>query len=243
MYTAASGMLVQGMNTDILANNLANVDTAGYRRQSTQTQTFPELLLSRVDSQGRTPIGTLGAGATITAARSSFTMGSVVTTGNPLDVCLNGHGFFTIETSAGNRYTRDGRFTINEYGWLTSLDGHRVLGEQGPIRIQGNDVVIESDGSLKIDGESAGRLLVVEFLDRDGLVKEGSNLFSATEFAGQPFRYQAEIVQGSLEMANVNVVTEMVNMIQAQRAYESSQKVIQAYDETLGKAVNEIAKF
>lgn len=236
-------MLVQGLNTDVIANNLANVDTAGYRRQNTQVQAFPELLISRIDQNGATPIGTLGAGAVIMAEHSSFAMGSVITTGNPLDVCINGSGFFAIQTSEGTRYTRDGRFTLNQYGWLTTADGHRVLGENGPIRLEGDQVTIDNEGVISVDGENIDRLLVVEFLDRNGLVKEGANLFSATELAGQPFRYRTEIVQGSLEMANVNAITEMVNLIKAQRAYESSQKVVQAYDESLGKAVNEIARF
>jgi len=93
---------------------------------------------------------------------------------------------------------------------------------------------------VTVDGEVRDRLLIVEFLDRGGLVKQGGNRYTATPDAGMPFRYRSTVIQGSLEMANVNTVREMVNLIEVQRAYESSQKVIQAFDETLGKLINVI---
>lgn len=101
-------------------------------------------------------------------------------------------------------------------------------------------VLFNERGDVTIDGEFVDRLLVVEFNDRGGLVRRGSNLFEATPEAGAPFRYRATIAPGTLEMANVNVVREMVNLINIQRAYEANQKVVQAFDETLDKAVNEI---
>lgn len=241
LYTAASGMIAQGTRNDVIANNLANVDTAGFHRDAARIGSFPEMLLSRQEQREVTPVGTLGTGARIVDIRASFVPGQLQTTNNPLDVALVGSGFFAIETPVGNQYTRDGRFTINSYGWLTTIDGSRVLGERGPIHIgDGTEVEINSEGIVSVDGTALDRLLVVEFPDRYGLMKQGSNRYLATPEAGQPFRFRSQIAQGSIEMANVNLVREMVNMIEVQRAYEANQKVVQAFDETLGKAVNEI---
>lgn len=240
MYTAASGMIAQATRNDVVANNLANVNSAGFHRDTARIGAFPEMLLSRQEQQESTPIGTLGTGARVIDIQTSFAPGQIQTTGNPLDVALIDAGFFVIETPEGNQYTRDGRFTLNSSGWLTTLDGNRVRGEQGLIHIGEGTVEISSEGLVTVDGGEVGRLLVVEFLDRAGLEKQGSNRYQATPEAGQPVRFRSQVVQGSLEMANVNLVREMVNLIEVQRAYEANQKVVQAYDETLGKAVNEI---
>lgn len=241
IYSAASGMLVESMRTDVMSNNLANVDTAGFKRQAAHVRSFPETLISRMHSGERTPIGTLGTGAVVDGSHSSFSAGRLHPTGNSLDAALFGHGFFVIETPEGTRYTRDGRFILNETGFLSTLDGHRVLGENGPILIGDGDVQIDSRGVLTTDDQVVNRFLIVEFPDREGLVRQGANLFEATEEAGDPFRFNTTVLQGTLEESNVNVIREMVGMITLQRAYEANQKVIQAFDETLGKAVNEIA--
>ncbi|MGI6148863.1 MAG: flagellar basal-body rod protein FlgF [Firmicutes bacterium] len=241
LYTAASGMLVQTARMDMLSNNLANVDTAGFQRQAPHIYAFPEMLISRVHNGTSVPIGRLGTGAAVNGDRSSFLPGALRSTGNPLDAALVGPGFFAVETPEGPRYTRDGRFTTNASGWLVTLDGHRVRGERGPILINGTDVVIDGTGQVLVDGRFVDKLLVVEFTDRDGLLRRGANLYEATPEAGPPFRYRdTTVVQGAVEMANVNVIREMVNLISVQRAYEANAKVVQAYDETLGKAVNEI---
>jgi flagellar basal-body rod protein FlgF len=241
IYTAASGMLAQALKTDVLANNLANVDTPGYRRETTIVEAFPTQLLMREEKRQYTPIGTLGTGVLAVGVHNSFLPGRIYTTGNPLDVALAGHGFFAIDTPGQRSYTRDGSFTINAGGWLVTQDGFRVLGENGPIYIgDAKEILIDSEGVVTVDGEVRDRLLIVEFLDRGGLVKQGGNRYTATPDAGMPFRYRSTVIQGSLEMANVNTVREMVNLIEVQRAYESSQKVIQAFDETLGKLINVI---
>ena len=241
IYTAASGMLAQGIRTDVLANNLANVDTSGYRRQTAQVQAFPEQLLMRQEKMNFTPIGRLGTGTLVVEKHNSFMQGRIHTTGNPLDVALDGPGFFVIDTPGQRSYTRDGSFTVNMGGWLVTQDGFRVLGQNGPIYIgEASSVVINSEGTVIVDGVERDKLLIVEFADRRGLVNQGGNRYHATPAAGQPFRWRASVVQGALVMANVNTVKEMVNLFVVQRAYEANQKVIQAFDETLGKLINEV---
>ncbi|NMB38072.1 MAG: flagellar basal-body rod protein FlgF [Firmicutes bacterium] len=241
IYTAASGMLVQGLRSAVLANNLANVDTAGFQRQETQVEAFPEMLLMRQYKNEYSPIGRLGTGAITADEQSLFSPGRIHTTGNALDTALVGSGFFVIDTPGQTSYTRDGRYTLNAGGWLVSLDGYQVRGENGPIYIGEGEVTINSEGTVFVDGIERDRLLIVDFPDPSTLIRQGDNRYHRTEVGGVPFRAQASVLQGSIEMSNVNVVREMVSLIEIQRAYEANQKVVQAYDDTLGRIVNEIS--
>ncbi|NLL47031.1 MAG: flagellar hook-basal body protein [Firmicutes bacterium] len=233
-------MLVESLRMDVASNNLANVDTAGFQRQTAHIYSLPENPVHRVHNQSRQLLGVLGTGALVDGSRSSFAPGTVRVTQNPLDVALVGAGFFAINTAEGTRYTRDGRFTINESGLLATLDGNLVRGERGSIYVGEGEVLISERGDITVDGEWVDKLLVVEFNDRDGLLRRGANLYEALPEAGDPFRYQATMVPGAIELANVNVVREMVNLINIQRSYEANQKVVQAFDETLGKIINEV---
>jgi len=240
IYTATSGMLVESLRMDVSSNNLANVDTAGFQRQTAHIYSLPETPIRRVHEGTSRLLGVLGTGAFVDGSRSSFSPGSLRTTNNPLDVALVGHGFFSISTANGTRYTRDGRFTVNPSGLLATLDGNLVRGERGSIYVGEGKVLLNEVGEIIVDGEVVDKLLIVEFNDRNGLVRHGSNLYEALPEAGDPFRYQATLALGTLEMANVNVVREMVNLITIQRSYEANQKVVQAFDETLGKIINEV---
>ena len=225
---------------DVASNNLANVDTAGFQRQTAHIYSLPETPVTRVHQRQGQLLGALGTGALVDGSRSSFSPGTLRITENPLDVALIGSGFFAISTAEGTRYTRDGRFTINPSGLLATLDGNLVRGEQGSIFVGEGEVVLNERGEITVDGELVDKLLVVEFNDRDGLIRRGANLYEALPEAGTPFRFQATLAPGTLEMANVNVVREMVNLINIQRSYEANQKVVQAFDETLGKIINEV---
>lgn len=240
LYTAASGMLVEMMRMDVASNNLANVDTAGFQRQTAHVYALPEKPVFRDYPSPQRRLGVLGTGAFAQGSTTSFAPGALKTTGNPLDLALVGHGFFTVQTPEGARYTRDGRFTVNSSGLLATVDGHLVQGEQGLVYVGQGKLFFGEQGEIIVDGKITDKLLIVEFNDREGLLRRGSNLYEALPQAGQPFRYRAALAPGTLEMANVNVVREMVNMISIQRAYEANQKVVQAFDETLGKIVNEI---
>src|SRR5690606_12854265 len=153
---------------------------------------------------------------------SDMTAGTLRATGNPLDMALEGDGFFTVETPAGARYTRDGRFTLDGEGWLVTLEGHRVLGEAGPIQTQGTDVHVTERGVLWVDGAPVAVLAVVDFPDPQGLTREGGSLWAASEWSGEPVPAAARVHGGYLEEANVNVVMTMVELIAAHRAYEAN---------------------
>lgn len=251
-------MLAQQLRTDVLANNLANVNTVGFKQETVVQGAFPEMMLRRmhdpVGPQGsdgtfysggydpRPTIGRLGTGTYVEGTWTVHADGPLQWTDNPLDVALVGSGFFVVETEAGLRLTRDGRFTLAEDGTVVTRHGWPVMGEDGPIVVNGNDVTIAETGTVYVDGNVAGNVAVVDVADAQTLQKEGEGLWVATEETGPLQQGDARLHAGYVERSNVNTVTSMVQLISGFRAYEASQKVIHAYDETLGKAVNDLGR-
>jgi flagellar basal-body rod protein FlgG len=165
--------------------------------------------------------------------------GNLRETGAVYDLALAGDGFFVVETPEGLRYTRNGAFTLDADRYLVDDRGHRVLGTQGPLQIAAGEIQIDVSGRIMSDGVLQGQLLLQSFADNSSLQKVGDNLFSAAAgLTQQPFAGQVR--QGFLENSNVQALAEMVRMLAAQRAYETSQRVLLAQDELLGKAVNEV---
>ncbi|SDD82650.1 flagellar basal-body rod protein FlgF [Sporomusa acidovorans] len=241
IYTAASGMLAETTRADTIANNLANGSTTGYKKDVAISKDFANILIRRINDGGDAPvIGSMGVGTLIDEVATIHTTGSVRTTGNPLDFAIEGRGFFAIQTQAGIRYTRNGSFTRNSRGQLVNSDGQLVLGQNGgPIQLPEGTVTVNGSGIVTVDGTNVGQLQVVEFDNERQLVKEGASLFRAAN-NGRPATGTVE--QGCLEQSNVNVVSEMVNLISGYRAYEVNAKTVQTHDELLDKAVNEVGK-
>ena len=251
IYTAASGMIVESLRNDVIANNLANTDTAGYKKDVAVSKDFASLLMRRInDGKDAPEIGSMGVGAVLDKVSTIHTDGSLKLTSNELDLAISGNGFFSIETPGGVRYTRNGSFTRNTQGELVTHNGNRVLGVDGPILLDtvntananNQKASFGQDGRVYVNNLEVGQLQLVEFADpQKQLDKEGYTLYKAPEgVAGQPFTGQ--ITQGVLEMSNANVVTEMVNMIAGQRAYDVNAKVVQSHDQLLDKAVNEVGR-
>lgn len=250
LYTAASGMLGEVTRTDVISNNLANVNTTGFKKDRAVFRAFPAMDTYRVDDpvtagldraiDPKPFIGVLGTGVQVDEVNTDFSQGGIRVTSNPLDIAIRGEGFFELETPDGVRHTRDGSFSMDREGFIVSKDGYRVLGQNGPIRLlQNMDMVIDAHGQVITDGQILDRLRLVTFDDFGQLVKQGDNLYLST---AQPGEADGDVVQGALEDANLNTITEMVDLITAFRAYEASQKVIKTHDETLEKAVNDIAR-
>ena len=240
IYTAASGMLAESVRADATANNLANVNTAGYKKDVAVNQAFAEMLIKRINDGPEQTVGSIGTGAQVEEIAPVFTAGMMRQTGNQLDLAIDGKAFFAIETAAGVRYTRAGSFSRNSLGELTTADGQAVLGENGRIVINGTTVAVSEDGMVSVDGVEVARLRLAEFDNEKNLVKEGSTLFRDN---GAGARASNSIIrQGVLEMANVNAVSEMVNLISGYRAYEVNSKAVQAHDQLLDKAVNELGR-
>ncbi|HWR29417.1 MAG TPA: flagellar basal-body rod protein FlgF [Negativicutes bacterium] len=246
IYIAASGMLVESLRADVTANNLANVNTAGFKKDFAVMKDYASRQIKRINDGEQTPeIGTMGAGAWIDTIATSYSTGIVRNTNNSLDFALEGKGFFTIETPAGVRYTRNGTFTRSGNGDLVTQDGNRVLGLTGPINLSGTGqagkVTVAEDGRLFLDGVENNTFMLNGFEDETRLRKEGSSLFRPPEGV-QAQQVNPIVRQGYLELSNVNVISEMVNMIAGFRAYETNSKVVQTHDTLLDKAVNEVAR-
>ncbi|WP_213974681.1 flagellar basal-body rod protein FlgF [Tepidanaerobacter acetatoxydans] len=249
LYTGASGMLSEMSRTDVISNNLANVNTSGFKKDRAIFRAFPEMNIHRFDDpvtvgldrviDPRPFIGMLGTGVVLDEINTDFSQGAIKTTSNPLDIALRGEGFFEVQTPEGIRYTRDGSFTIDRDGYIVTRDGYYVLGENGPMLLpQEGDVVISQQGEVTVSGQFVDRFEIVNFADQGQMVKQGNNLYNSQ---APTVPTDVEVIQGALEGSNTNTISEMVDLITAFRAYEASQKVIQTHDETLGRAVNDIA--
>jgi flagellar basal-body rod protein FlgG len=238
IYAAASGMLAESLRTDATANNLANVNTAGFKKDAAVNKSFADMLISRINDGPVQPVGNVGTGAEVDEIVAIHTQGMMRHTGNPLDLAIEGQSYFAVETPAGVRYTRNGAFARNSLGELTTADGHAVLAENGRLVVNGTSVTVSEEGIISVDGVEAGRLRLAEFTDEKQLIKEGSSLFRDAG-AGQK-QATGLVRQETLEMSNVNAVGEMVNLINGYRAYEVNAKAVQAHDQLLDKAVNEV---
>ncbi len=250
-YTGASGMNAQQNRLDAISNNLANVDTAGYKRDITVSKSFPELLLRRTNLDGvyETPfgsaeaapvIGKLGLGIETNENYTDFAQGSFRQTDQNTDVAFGGKGFFSVQTPLGERYTRDGNFIIGKEGILETKQGYPVLGEKGFIRVENDKFTVNEDGviSSQEDSEIIDRFKVVRFDNERYLKKMGNNLYSANDISGSAHIAEGserpKFLQGYMETSNVNVVNEMVQMIEVNRAYEANQKTITSEDSMMG---------
>jgi len=244
LYIAATGMQTQQNRMDVVTNNLANANTAGYKQDSLLTRTFQEELVSRLEDPAvvtqRTAIGPLGLGIHIDEIHTSFGTGALRETSLATDLALAGDGFFAVQTPAGERYTRAGNFQVTADDTLATAEGYPVLGENGPVRVAGTSFSISSDGRITSEAGS-DQLRIVSFADNQGLRKEGNNLYSnySTEAVVSP---GTQVRQGFLESSNVDLTTQVVDMIAIQRNFELNSKIIKMMDERLGRAVNDIGK-
>ncbi|MDT8903767.1 flagellar basal-body rod protein FlgF [Anaeroselena agilis] len=245
IYVAGSGMMTEATRTDVIANNLANASTAGYRKDVAIGKDFRSMLIRRINDGPNSPlIGSMGVGSVIDEVATIHEQGGIRPTGNKFDLAIEGRGFFAVETPAGVRYTRNGGFTRSAQGELVTVDGYRVLGQGGAIQLGDpeSQVYIADDGRVMVDDAEADTLRIADFADVKRLVKEGANLFAAAP--GQQEEPVAGITvrAGYLEHSNVNVVAEMVNLIAGYRAYEINGKAVQAHDSLLDKAVNDVGR-
>jgi flagellar basal-body rod protein FlgG len=224
---------------DAIANNLANINTAGFKKDDMIGAAFHEELYYALDRGSVQPIGTAPLGVETDQVYTSLTSGTIIATENPLDLAIVGEGYFLIESGAGQYLTRNGHFTRNTEGYLATDNGDLVLGENGPLRLDG-PVVIGDDGTVSVNNQVIDRLLIVTADDGASLVKEGHSRFL---FVGGWTRIDTPFVQqGAYENSNVNTIEEMTKMIAVTRAYESNQKAIAVADEIMNKIANEIGR-
>lgn len=346
LYISATSLIADQKRIDGIANNLANVNTSGYKKDIVLAESFPEVLLSKindrpdfryqqdneiqyetdgevhtahtkkgyfmvetangtsyvkdirfiVDDEGYLKtfyrnekneyntdvenyilgpggnriqgggdieglleglvynpkprvIGTMSAGVNIQKVVTDFSQGNMLETGGTFDLALNGSGFFKIEGEDGKTYyTRDGSFTMNNIGELTTLEGYRVLGNGGPIVVNGGEFSVSTNGQVIVDGRMVSTLDIVDLDNKEYLRKIGNNLYQMVEGEDGEFEnaeetpFQGQVIQGYLEESNVDSIREMIEMITLLRNFEAGQKAIRVQDEMLEKSSNEIGR-
>lgn len=253
LYTAYTGMLNEQNRMDIMTNNLANASTVGYKKEGSTSQSFDDVLTVKIKDQSvgmrnAQKIGIKNPGVKIGENYTDYSQGSFRITGNTYDLALSGEGFFAIEftNKAGEtdtKYTRAGQFTLNKDGYLVTEEGDYVLDTQNR-RIRLNTLInssITDDGTIYQNDQAVAKIQVTDFADYDYLEKYGETYYQPIQGA-QTIASNAQVKSGYLEMANVQIVSEMVNLISITRAYESNQKVVQTIDDTLDVAVNQIGR-
>ena len=272
-YTAATGMIAQQRRTEMLTNNLANASTPGYKADQSSLRAFPGMLISHLGEKDvpvkngfalptSNVVGQLNTGVYMQEMIPAFLQGSLRETNSNTDIALidsfmpvneetggNGSIFYSVANDAGEtRYTRNGNFTLDQQGFLTTAAGHYVLDENGATIQLGNDnFSVQSDGSLYQEENYVGTIGVAYAENPNALVKEGDGLFRLDDGGILPSAYtsagvQFSLQQGMLEQSNVDTGRTMTDMMTAYRAFEANQKVLQAYDRSLEKTVNEIGK-
>lgn len=239
LYTSASGMLVEMTRQDVISNNLANVNTTGFKRDITAFESFQNRLTYLTESGSRNPIGGLGLGVGVSEVGFNLEIGTFMDTGNKTDLAIGGDGFFVLQTPQGQMYTRNGHFSVNEAGQLVSQEGYVVQGVGGAITPGTEDFTVNQQGQVIVNGAVVGQLQMFFPTNPAALQKVGDNLFIG---GGANAGGVTRIIQGKLEGSNVNPAREMIQMITAMRAYEANQRTIKAQDDILGKAVNEVGR-
>ncbi len=261
IYAALSGAIAQNQRLDSIANNLANANTAGFKKDSIQFKEYlttlekqPDVMqIPRVPASVESFYDMQGIDRGYVDANSvtsDFSQGSLMSTGNKLDVAIEGDGFFEVLTPNGARFTRSGNFKIDSQGNLISSSGFPVLraGAGDPaqrlINLKSPNVTVAYNGEVFDGNENLGKLSVVQFDQKDALAKEGMTLYSLRPNynVNAAAATDAKIHQGFLEASNVNIVQEMTDMISATRIFESNQRAIKAYDQIDDKLTNDVPR-
>jgi flagellar basal-body rod protein FlgF/flagellar basal-body rod protein FlgG len=249
-YAACAGLRAQSQALEVSAHNLANLNTAGFRGQQT---TFQSLIVgSRRGSNGLDSAANNVIGNVLNSATNNFgvlegthldlTTGNLLTTGNPLDVGLEGSGFFAVQTTHGTRYTRNGSFQVSSSGQLVTAAGDPVLGANGAISVPAGAISIATDGTVSVEGAVVGSIQLAEFAAGTKLTSEGNALIAAPDGSAKPGQ-QSTVRQGVLESSNVNSITSVVALIGVQRQAEMLQRAMTLFDNEFNRiAATDLAK-
>lgn len=229
-----SAMIIQTKKNDIVSNNLANVNTIGFKKD----YTFFDAYEKKLQQVNNLSIHTV----------KDFSQGEFEETNNPLDFALSGEGFFTIERGNENIYTRNGHFEMDGNGYLVDGEGNYVMGQQGKILLSGDyenvsNIFVSGEGEVYVDERLVGKLMISDFADNTEVERLSGSVFRVNNPDDvRVLDSEAVIMQGRIEQSNVNPISEMINLIELQRSFESSQKTIRILDETLNRAATQISK-
>ncbi len=230
-YAATTGLISRTQALDTIANNLANVSTAGFRANH---NVFSSMLVT----DGQSPLSVLNQDmndyGVLSATQLDTTQGALVHTGNELDLAIQGPGYFEVKTASGPVYTRGGNFRVSPKGQLITAAGDLVMGPKAPITIVGEPVSISADGTISNNGAISGQLKIVEFPPTAQIQSAGGTYYTAPAGAAIPATH-SQVCQGTLENSNVNPVTSVIEMMTAQREVEAMRRVLTMFSDELDK--------
>lgn len=237
-YQLASGMMTQNKTLNSIGNNIANVKTQGYKKQTVISETFGEMLIQRVDGQ-TTPVGTMALGRTVGDTVTVHTQGTLESTGRNLDFAIEGEGFFAIQGQNGLVYTRKGDFNIDAEGYLVQAGVGRVMGTRGPLMVGSDDFTGDEKGNIYVGNRLVDRLAIYNFGDYNTLTEASNGYYTAGgggELTDAKLRWQ------TLEGSNVDIAEEMTNALATQRELQSCSQALKMYDAVLEKAATQISQ-
>jgi flagellar basal-body rod protein FlgF/flagellar basal-body rod protein FlgG len=236
IYAASAGLLARTQELDLAANNLANANTSGFRGERVSFKTQMMTASANASTRAVSSFGVLGS------PRTDFSQGSLQRTGNPLDLALEGSGFFAVQAPTGVQYTRNGNFHLTRDGALVSAQGFPVLGDKGPITLPSGNAEISSAGVISVNGDLAGQLQLTGFDAAVPLTSLGDAYYSAPSAAATPAT-QLTVQQGSLESSNINPVESAVGLIEIQRNAEMMQRALNTFHNDFNRiAAEELPK-
>ncbi|MDL2273053.1 flagellar hook-basal body protein [Oscillospiraceae bacterium OttesenSCG-928-G22] len=244
LYTSGTAMMVQNKRMNVITNNITNVATDGYKTDELLSRSFRDMMIDRINDPyvQVSAVGPHNTGIHIDIINTDFTQGSLSDSERPTDVAIVGDGFFVIQTPDGERYSRAGAFARDTDGMLLTPDGYFVMGENGPLNVGTGEFTIDATGNVYREDTLVDRIRIVGFEDNAVLRKTGNNLYVPFDDT-QPVNIDANVRQYMLEGSNVDAAAETVRMIETARAFETNQRMVKMLDESLGKAVNDIARF
>ncbi|MCK9263184.1 MAG: flagellar hook-basal body protein [Deltaproteobacteria bacterium] len=237
IYTAAAGAIAMEERLAMISNNLANVNTSGFKKDAVVFEDFQRALDTARLAPGQ--YRTVPVDVVVGRQYIDITQGAFQETGSPLDAAIVGEGFFVVAMDSGLRYTKAGSFLVSPEGLLVTPQGHTVQGQGGDITVGTGKVSIDSRGTVIVDGNVAD-VLQIAVIEDDALVREGNALFGVRQGYAPEVMDAPEIRQGCIELANVDPVVEMVGLITTQRAYEAFQKMIKSVEETYTQSMHNV---
>jgi flagellar basal-body rod protein FlgF len=236
LLVSLSQQLAAYRSMDVIANNLANLSTPAFKRESVKFEEFVQQVQPSEDQSGSQTVSFVQD----TGVVRDLSEGRLERTGAPYDLAINGKGYFTVQTAAGDRYTRNGHLTLNGDGQLITDSGDAIQGDGGPITITADDgdIHIAADGTVSGKQGQIGKLRVVDFANERTLQKEGDSLYSTAQ--SPPTMANAKIMQGTLETSNVEPVIEISRMIDVMRAYQATATLAQSQDDLKRQAIDKL---
>nr|WP_319488392.1 flagellar hook-basal body complex protein [uncultured Caproiciproducens sp.] len=239
-YALGSGMLTQSRILTGISNNLANVETTGYKKKVVTATTFGNMVINRVDSQ-KTPIGSMSLITVADKTNTIHSEGTLKNTERSLDFAIQGEGFFAVQGTNGTVYTRNGSFNVDQDGYLALDNVGRVMGQNGPIQVNTDQFSADAQGNLSVDGKNVDKIAVYNFDDYNNLQIAGEGMYTSAGTA--PTLVQnPSVMWKTIEGSNVNAAEEMTSALSVQRNLQTCSQALKMYDQVLSDAVTNIGK-